>query len=86
MFKGGTRSTISISKFGVANWTKYANNSQTKYDLDKILKAIEFLLDNCHFKFGNKLFRQVIGILMGSDPAILLTSFYIDLNLGSLIE
>lgn len=69
MFKGGTRSTISISKFGVANWTKYANNSQTKYDLDKILKAIKFLLDNCHFKFGNKLFRQVIGIPMGSDPA-----------------
>ena len=45
----------------MANWTKYANNSQTKYDLDKILKAIKFLLDNCHFKFGNKLFR--------SDPA-----------------
>ena len=37
--------------------------------MDKILKAIKFLLDNCHFKFGNKLFRQVIGIPMGSDPA-----------------
>ena len=69
IFKGGTRSTISIDKFGIARWTRYANTAQTKYDLDKILKAIKFLLDNCHFKCGNKLFRQIIGIPMGSDPA-----------------
>ena len=45
------------------------NNSLVKYDLDKILSATKFLLDNCHFKFGNKLFRQIVGIPMGSDPA-----------------
>ena len=69
IFKGGTRSTISINKYGIARWTKYANNSQVKYDLDKILRAVKFLLDNCHFKFGNKIFRQIVGIPMGSDPA-----------------
>ena len=68
IFKGGTKSTISINKYGIARWTKY-DNAQTKYDLDKILIAIKFLLDNCHFNFGNKLFRQIIGIPMGSDPA-----------------
>ena len=68
IFRGGTRYSISICRFGVARWTRYPNKS-IKYDLDKILKAIKFLLDNCHFKFGNKLFRQVIGIPMGSDPA-----------------
>ena len=26
-------------------------------------------MDNCHFQFGNKLFRQIVGIPMGSDPA-----------------
>ena len=26
-------------------------------------------INNCHFKFGDKLFRQAIGIPMGSDPA-----------------
>ena len=62
-------SSISINKYGIARWTKYANNSQPKYDLDKILKAIKFLQDNCHFTFGNKLFRQIVGIPMGSDPA-----------------
>ena len=69
IFKGGTRSTISIDKVGIAHWTRYANNSHVKYDLDKILAAIKFLLDNCHFKFGDKLFRQIVGIPMGSDPA-----------------
>ena len=69
IFKGGTRSSISINQFGIARWTRHANNSLIKYDLDKILRAIKFLLDNCYFKFGNKLFRQIIGIPMGSDPA-----------------
>ena len=31
--------------------------------------AIKYLLDNSFFKVGNYLFRQVIGIPMGSDPA-----------------
>ena len=26
-------------------------------------------MDNCYFTFGEKLFRQIIGIPMGSDPA-----------------
>ena len=69
IFKGGTRSTISIDKYGIARWTKYVNNLLVKYDLDKILRAVKFLLDNCHFKFGNKTFRQIVGIPMGSDPA-----------------
>ena len=69
IFKGGGKSFISISKYGIARWTKYANNSHSTYHLDKILSGIKFLLDNCHFKFGNKLFRQIIGIPMGSDPA-----------------
>ena len=33
------------------------------------MRALKYLLDNCHFKFGNKFFRQIIGIPMGSDPA-----------------
>ena len=31
--------------------------------------AVAYLLDNCFFKIGKKLFRQIIGIPMGSDPA-----------------
>ena len=69
VFKGGTKTTISINKYGIAQWKKYAITSPCNYDLDKTLRAVKYLLDNCHFKFGNKLFRQIVGIPMGSDPA-----------------
>ena len=68
IFKGGTRNTISINRHGVANWSKHVDSS-SNYNLDKILKGLKYLLDNCYFKLGNKLFRQIIGIPMGSDPA-----------------
>ena len=69
IFKGGTRNSIYIDKYGIAHWSKYVNKSHSNYDLDKILRAVKYLLDNCHFQFGNKLFRQIVGIPMGSDPA-----------------
>ena len=37
--------------------------------VDSIKNAVSFLITNCYFKLGNKLFRQDIGIPMGSDPA-----------------
>ena len=69
IFKGGSKMCISVDKQGIAHWTTRVSNSSSSYDLDKILKAVEYLLNNCHFKFGDKLFRQVVGIPMGSDPA-----------------
>ena len=36
---------------------------------DLVANAASFLIKNAYFKFGNKLFRQDIGIPMGSDPA-----------------
>ena len=43
--------------------------SGTVYCKDSIKTALKFLLDNCYFQVGNLIFRQVIGIPMGSDPA-----------------
>ena len=68
IFKGGSKKCISISKVGVARWSNRISTSASCYDLQKTLKALRYLLDNCHFKFGNKLFRQTIGISMGSAP------------------
>ena len=69
IFKGGLNKCISINSFGTARWSNRSTSSASKYDLDKTLRALKYLLDNCHFKCGNKLFKQVIGIPMGSDPA-----------------
>ena len=30
---------------------------------------MKYLLENCYFELGSNIFRQVIGIPMGSDPA-----------------
>lgn len=32
-------------------------------------QAVQYLLVNCFFKVGSQIFRQVIGIPIGSDPA-----------------
>ena len=32
-------------------------------------QATKYLLKNCYFQPGNKIFKQIIGIPMGSDPA-----------------
>ena len=38
---------------------------------------VEFLIDNIFVKFGGHLFRQVIGIPMGTNSAPLLTDFFL---------
>ena len=69
VFKGGTRNKISVNRSGHANWVKDGERSSYVYSKDLIHKAVAFLIQNAYFKLGNKLFRQDIGIPMGSDPA-----------------
>ena len=68
-FKGGTRKKIGISRNGVAYWVSCHKRTPFAYTKDLVANAASFLIKNAYFKFGNKLFRQDIGIPMGSDPA-----------------
>ena len=45
------------------------------YTADNICKMIEFLIDNIFVQFGGRLFRQVIGIPMGTNCAHYLLTF-----------
>ena len=47
------------------------------YTADNICKMIEFLIDNIFLQFGGRLFRQVIGILIGTNCAPLLTDLFL---------
>ena len=47
------------------------------YTADKICKMIEFLIDNIFVQFGGRLFRQVIGIPMGTNCAPLLADLFL---------
>ena len=68
-FQGGTRSKVSIGKSGKANWVHKDIPSLRTYTKDSIISAVEYLVTNSYFRLGDRLFRQEIGIPMGSDPA-----------------
>ena len=67
-FNGGGLKYVTISKFG-ARWSKDPTDSNLCFDKQKMKDAVKFLLSNCFFTVGSKIFRQIIGIPMGSDPA-----------------
>ena len=47
------------------------------YAADQICRMVEFLIDNIFAKFGGCLFRQVIGIPMGTNCAALLADLFL---------
>ena len=67
-FKGGTRDLIKVYNF-VAYWTKTSSKSGNIYTKVQIKESLNYLLDNSFFQVGSDIFRQVVGIPMGSDPA-----------------
>ena len=44
---------------------------------DDICKMIEFLVDNIYVRFGGQLFRQMVGIPMGTNCAPLLADLFL---------
>jgi hypothetical protein len=79
-FKGCQQSKILIKK-GDARWChepNSKNNSVKKLmDKDLVKKSIAHLLDNCYFTVGNDIFKQVIGIPMGTDPAPFMANLFL---------
>ena len=47
------------------------------YTADQICRMVEFLIDDIFVKFGGCLFRQVIGIPMGTNCALLLADHFL---------
>ena len=68
-FKGGTNDRLAINGQGAAYWVGKRSRAQQVYTKDSVKHAVTTLITNCYFKIGNKVFRQDIGIPMGSDPA-----------------
>jgi hypothetical protein len=45
------------------------NKSTITFSADQVKQCLKFLIGNSYFRVGNSIFRQIIGIPMGSDPA-----------------
>ena len=48
-----------------------------KYTASEICEMIEFLVDNIYFRFGGQLFRQMVGIPMGTNCAPLFADLFL---------
>ena len=45
--------------------------------VEKVCEALTFLLDNIYIRFGSKLYRQIVGIPMGTNCAPLAVDLFL---------
>ena len=67
-------------------FTHDINGGGDMYTADNICKMIEFLIDNILMQFGGRLFRQVIGIPMGTNCAPLLADLFLYLHENEFLD
>ena len=60
-----------------SHFTSDPLNGDNKYTANDICKMIEFLVDNIYVRFGGQLFRQTVGIPMGTNCAPLLADLFL---------
>ena len=68
-FKHSNCKFISIYNKSFA-WVNSPKNSTFRFDEVSLLEYLEFLMNNCYFTLGDKVFRQIIGVFLpiGVDP------------------
>ena len=49
----------------------------TVWTCEDMIKAIDFLLDNIYVRFGDKVYRQIVGIPMGTNCAPLIADLFL---------
>ena len=70
VFNSTDRVYLSVTDTGGARWIKDKGKCRGRvYDKRKVKDVVKYLIENCFFTIGNLLFRQSIGMPMGSDPA-----------------
>ena len=77
MFKVGTRDYIIINKQGCASWSSKKRGNRFVFTKSLLKEAIQFLLYDCFFSFANIIMIQVIGIPVGSDPALFCENLFV---------
>ena len=75
-FNGGNRELISVTKSG-ARWVTKPSSHGITFTKSTLKEAIKYLMENCFFTLGDRIFRQTIGIPMGSDPAPFMANLFL---------
>ena len=74
---GATRYTHIKAGRNKSYFTSDLLNSDNKYTANDICKRIEFLVDNIYVRFRGQLFRQMVGISIGTNCASLLADLFL---------
>ena len=61
-------------------------NSDNIYTASDICKMIEFLVDNIYVGFGGQLFRQTVGIPIGTNCALLLANLFLNSSKNEFLD
>ena len=62
---------------GYAQWTNSPRDTTIHMDKKKVIKLTHWLLDNTFVIFGDRCFRQKIGITMGTDCAPFIANLFL---------
>ena len=64
---------------GNAYWSDIPSTSSTKYSINEemLIAYVEYLIDNIYISIGNRVYRQCIGIPMGTDCAPLVANLFL---------
>ena len=73
-FDGGECRYMTVNNYG-ACWVKNIKDNVICLNKQQIKDAVAYILLNCYFTVGPKIFSQIIGISMGSDPAPFLPAY-----------
>ena len=78
MFKNGNRRyKYLVLGHEESYFVKEHSDSKYKYSEDDIIKMLEFLVDNIFVFFAGKVFKQIVGIPMGTNCAPLLADIFL---------
>jgi hypothetical protein len=75
-FKSSEKKYISVYK-NQAKWTNSPRSDTNAFDCKEVTNLMRWLIDNIYVKFGDKVFKQVIGIPMGTDCAPYLANLFL---------
>ena len=61
----------------IAFFTSTDHRGYTLWSCQNVCDALSYLLDNIYIRFGNKLYRQIVGIPMGTNCAPLVADLFL---------
>ena len=67
---------ITVNNYG-ARWVKNIKDNVICLNKQQVKDAVAYLLLNCYFTVGPKIFCQIVGISMGSDPASFFANIFL---------